>query len=309
MNTSTVSQMQRLEQITQEDKYDKRHIRTKVLEDLQATQNIQFDTAFIQACRNIEDYCSKSYFPAKNARISKVIESGHSPENIVTEILIAVMSHAGAQPIQGVAAQIGALFDFNDMFDGVKVASDLIAECCFADLYDIIPASNSDTGSLMVQAKFALEESTLQAIADTKYLPPMIVPPNKVNCNTDSGYLTREESLILGKNNHHNKPLAYDAINIASQVALSLDLDMLGYEETPKHPLDTQEKSDNFRRMVNSSKVVYKDLLAFGNKFYFAWKADSRGRVYSQGYHVNIQSSEYKKAIIDLHQKHEITGV
>ena len=32
-------------------------------------------------------------------------------------------------------------------------------------------------------------------------------------------------------------------------------------------------------------------------------KFDKRGRIYSQGYHVHIQGTSYKKAILELHNK------
>ena len=43
--------------------------------------------------------------------------------------------------------------------------------------------------------------------------------------------------------------------------------------------------------------------------FYFTWKYDKRGRIYSQGYHVNIQSTSFKKSLINLHNKLVVTGV
>jgi len=161
----------------------------------------------------------------------------------------------------------------------------------------------------MVKANFSLEEKTKQFIANTKYLPPMLVPPREITSNRSCGYLTKTESVILGKMNHHDKPLALDVLNISNNIALSLDRSMLRFHEKSKKPLDSLEKIDNHRRMVNSSKVVYKELIEQGNKFFLTWRPDKRGRVYSQGYHVNLQSTSYKKALINLHEKHLITGV
>ena len=46
-----------------------------------------------------------------------------------------------------------------------------------------------------------------------------------------------------------------------------------------------------------------------GNKFYFTWKFDSRGRMYSQGYHCNLQATEYKKAILNFSHEELINGI
>jgi len=44
-----------------------------------------------------------------------------------------------------------------------------------------------------------------------------------------------------------------------------------------------------------------------GEHFYFVWRYDSRGRSYSSGYDLNLQSDEYGKALLSLHNKEAIT--
>ena len=56
----------------------------------------------------------------------------------------------------------------------------------------------------------------------------------------------------------------------------------------------------NFLRLIISSRKVYQELLSYGNSFYLNWRFDKRGRMYSQGHEVNIQSTSYKKALINL---------
>jgi hypothetical protein len=160
----------------------------------------------------------------------------------------------------------------------------------------------------MIRSRWSLDLDTEQYIADTMYLPPMLCEPNEVTSNTTSGYLNPvAESVVLKAHNHHDEPLALDAINIANSVAFELDEFILStFEESPTKELDTIEKARNFQLLKNSSKKVYDMLQDQGNLFWFSWRFDKRGRMYSQGYHVNIQSTEYKKALVTLARKKHV---
>ena len=63
----------------------------------------------------------------------------------------------------------------------------------------------------------------------------------------------------------------------------------------------------DFKKLVKDSEKVYDYLLSNNNTFYFVWRYDARGRMYSQGYHVNIQSNAYRKAMLDFKDKTLIT--
>lgn len=298
---------QALEQVMIEDKYSRANIREKVLYDILDTRFL--DKGIRIAEVSIEAYLQGTYYSSKAKRIEHLVGIGLTNRELTLETLIIVMSIEGAQPIQSVAGKLATILNYEDTFDGIKTAAELISVISDSDIYDIIAANNSITGSLMVKSRFMLEEKTLQYIANTKYLPPMICTPKEIDSNFTSGYLTKDASVILGKGNHHNKYQALDALNIATNITLSLDMDMLRFEEKSKQHLNTPVKIANYRRLVTSSKIVYKELIEQGNKFNFDWRYDKRGRMYSQGYHVNIQATQYKKAIINLHEKHLIEGV
>ena len=299
-----------LEQIIIEDKYSRKNIRAKIMKDIEKSDS-ELHQLIVKGMFQIQHYYDEldTYWGSKQNRVRQLMRSNVSLEDIVIDILTMVLPVSGAQPIQGVVGQLAEHLDYDELFDGIQTAAELVAVVCYSDLYDIIPASDSDTGSLMIQSNFTLEEDTLQYIVGTKYLPPLVCKPMLIEHNGQSGYYTKEESIILGRGNHHKMKQGLDAINIANAVPLTLDRSMLRFKEVSKQPLDTKEKLNQHRRLVNSSKVVYKELLESGNKFFFNWKGDKRGRLYSQGYHVNIQSTSFKKAIINLHEKHTIEGV
>ena len=125
--------------------------------------------------------------------------------------------------------------------------------------------------------------------------------------NKGGGYLSGSGSMILGRMNHNEYHQAVEVINHLQNIPWSLDLRMLEFEETSKKNLDTPEKQVNFARMRDNSEQVYRELLDQGNKFYFVWKRDSRGRSYSQGYHVNLQANSYKKSLLNFHKQELLT--
>ena len=301
----------RLSQITMEDRYSRKNIREKVLADILASVEGNMSKLFSVAAGQVYDYLNGRYYPSKQKRINHLnkmrMDGKLDEETIVIEILMIVMPVDGVQTIQSVCGRLLSVLGFKDTFDGVKAAAELLAVVCESDLYDIIPARDSETGSMLVRSNYRLEEHTLQFMANTKYLPPMICEPQYITSNDQSAYLTFDDSIILGSGNHHLLEQALDVVNIANGIKLSLDEEMLKYTETSKKELDTHEKEVQFNRMVTASKGVYQELLVQGNVFHLTWKYDKRGRFYSQAYHCNIQGTEFKKSILNLAKKEIIT--
>lgn len=298
-----------LKQITIEDSYSKREINKRVWKDLTSCSQIQPTIDELFGLINTYAYSYTSHWPSKNSRIVTLVEY-NLVNDICTYVAIGVMRDAGKPvPIHGAVDYIARRLEgFSDYMDAVRTASEILAVGADSGLYRIIAAKDSMTGSLMFKSLWKLDKLTEQLIADTMYLPPMLVPPNQIKENTDSGYLNpAAESVILKAHNHHSKKVGLDAINIANSVEFELDTFILeNFEESPSKPLDTPEKVNSFMLLKNSSKKVYEFLLDEGNRFWFSWRFDKRGRMYSQGYHVNIQSTQYKKALISLANKETI---
>lgn len=292
------------EQRNMENKYSRSNIRAAVLKDIKDSELSPIITASIEAIRK---YTHGDYYESKNKRIRYLRDTMQVTE-IVTEIMIIILSVQGTQPIQAAASKLAHKLKFKDMWDGIRTASEILAVVCEADMFDIILAKNSETGSLMIESNFSLSDDTLLYLENTKYLPPMVCEPQPIVDNMSSGYLTKNESVILGAGNHHDDYQALDTLNIAQAVPLALNEYVFEMEETSKKPLDTDEKMRNFFRMVTSSRLVYHEMKRLGNRFFLTWKYDKRGRMYSQGYQINIQSTSFKKAIISLADKQVITG-
>jgi len=305
-----MNQIKVLSQIVNEDKYAKREINTRIWKDLSKCEDLAPTLKLLKA--QVLDYKAKyrNYWYSKAVRCFTLGEFNNT-EDVMTYISVGAMktSQGNPVPIHGMVEYVARRLEgYSNHMDAVRTASELIALGAYSDLYDIISAKTSETGSLMIKSRWKLDLDTEQYITDTMYLPPMICPPNKIESNTSSGYINPiAESVVLKSHNHHNMPLGLDALNIANSVKFELDTFILNnYEETPTKELDTVEKVKNFQLLKNSSKKVYELLIQQGNEFWFSWRFDKRGRMYSQGYHVNIQSTEYKKALINLANKEHI---
>jgi len=107
--------------------------------------------------------------------------------------------------------------------------------------------------------------------------------------------------------NHHEGNQSLDVLNILQHIPWQLN-EIVDYVEKSNKDLDTHDKLTQFNMMKDQSTVVYNELMDCGNQFYFTWKNDSRGRMYSQGYHCHLQATQYKKAILDFFKEELITG-
>ena len=179
------------------------------------------------------------------------------------------------------------------LLDGVKTAAEVMAVCECTGIFTIFLSTTpeNETGTLAIRPNYVLEDDTEAFIKQTKYLPPMLCSPTPWLRNDSGGTLRGSGSVILGHLNYHDDIQALDVINILQNISWSLN-EVVDYDEIPKKLLDTAEKMKQFNRMREESFTVYKELNDQGNAFHFVWKYDKLGRMYSQGYPSNLQSTE-----------------
>lgn len=280
-----------------EKQYGRKSIRGRIIDDINPDHLV-----FKQMTGAIDNYRKGSYYTSKANRIKKLHD--YTNEELAAEVLIAVLPIKDISPIQAVATRIGAALKELELLDGVKVASELLAVTeasgCFS-IYHTMDFENN-TGTMGIRANYALNPETAAFVAQTMYLPPMVCKPVKWKSNSNGGHLQGSSSILLGHLNHHEEKQALDVVNTLQGIAWSLN-SMIEFVEVPSKDLDTDEKRRQFEEMAEQSTQVYKQLINNGNEFYFVWKYDKRGRMYSQGYHCNLQSTEYKKAILEFADK------
>ena len=213
--------------------------------------------------------------------------------------------------------------NMSDKVEAIHTMAEVIAVLADTDLFDVKKTKEG----WIVLSRVELDSEVTQYADNALYLPPLIIKPRKVRSNRDSGYITqRGESLILGfYENHHDDNICLDVINTLNSNEYELDTDFINQYEEQWHreelsQQEYEELSHADREIYNMDAKTWKKfqeqgkffqhlMIHHGNSFYLCNKVDKRGRIYSSGYHVNVQGSSFKKAMVNF-KHHEIpTGL
>lgn len=262
------------------------------------------DPKLIEMVDKVQAYKNKTYsYESKNLR---VMQLDMMSEEIVLMILTCTASIQEIQPVAGICTVLGNKLGFSDVIEGVKTAAELLAVTDGRYFY-MYPYNHPDnpTGTMGIKSTLILPIELRNLLDNMQYVPPMIEPPKDWTSNSNGGFHTIKQSVILGKLNHHGNYNGLPATNILQQNRYKLNEYICGMEETGKSLPKTTEELEQFNKFKRDSKQVTNDYI--GREFYFVWKDDKRGRKYSQGYHINPQGSEYKKAQIDWADKEVLT--
>jgi hypothetical protein len=228
------------------------------------------------------------------------------PEKFGFDVLVQMVIHK--RPT--LATLVGILNHHckNDL----QATADMIRRCAEADLMDW----HEELKVFIVKIDISPD---VQAELDAFQYPlPCVVPPKFLRNNLDNGYYLRPGSVIL-RDNHHNKDVSLDFLNIMNHVPLALDEDtalMIKNKwrnlDKPK-PGETHEEFQKRRRQFEKYDRSAKDAIALmttlSDHFYCVWRFDKRGRSYPMGYHINPQGTAWNKAVIALHRKEIVEGV
>ena len=213
-----------------------------------------------------------------------------SNKEIFIKFFSIILKDKIARPIQAVATQLGHIAGIKDSAEAFEWGILLVKECKDSGLYTLQEIEED----WYVHPNFTLDKKTQQKLAKLQYLPPMKTLPVKWTSNHNGGWLFETKHLVLGSRfTKHDEPLAYDVINKLQAIPWEIDSDTYNLE-----------KQTN--RVMNKKKflrVIYEYL---GIPFHFVWRYDSRGRSYSSGYDLNLQSNEYGKSLLSLHRKEVI---
>lgn len=298
-----------------EERYNRKHIDTKIRKAI--TDNHEMVAKLEQGVELVREYMGTTYTYETKSGESKVFESkmrriaqlqNVDIEAMVMDMFVGVAYSLRPELFVSVTAQMSARLGFSDRTEAITTVAELLAVLCRTDAFDIM--KEGKMASLMIVSRIPLPESLLHFIENSQVLPPMVCEPLKLTHNHSSGYLTHNDSLILGSGNHHDGDLCLDVLNTMNKVAFKLDLDLLcKLEEEPTFELDTQDKADQWARFKQQSYAFYSLMAQQGNRFYFTNKVDKRGRIYSQGYHLNPQGAAFKKAQLELANEELVEGV
>jgi hypothetical protein len=214
-----------------------------------------------------------------------------SNKEIFIKLFSIILKDKIARPIQAMATQLGHIAGIKDSAEAFEWGILLVKECKDFGLYTL---QNIDE-DWYVHPNFTLDKKTKQKLDKLQYLPPMKTMPVKWTNNHNGGWLWESKHLVLGSRfTKHDEPLAYDVINKLQMIPWEIDTDTYLFEKQTNRVMNKKK----FLRVINEY---------LGIPFHFVWRYDSRGRSYSSGYDLNLQSNEYGKGLLSLHKKELIT--
>lgn len=287
-----------------EQRYNRKHIDTKIRAAIESNPDMQ--AKLKQGVELVRKYMAGQYYESKMKRLQQL--ANLDIKTLVMDVFVGVAYSQKPELFTAVSAQLAARLQFSDRTEAITTVAEIMALLCLTDAFDITKADKAS--SLMVVSLIPLSDGLIAFIENSQYLPPMVCEPLELTHNYSSGYLTHNDSLVLGTGNHHDGDLCLDVLNIMNKVALRLDTDFLcTVEEEPTFTLDNQEKTDQWNAFKRQSYEFYKLMVDQGNQFYLTHKVDKRGRIYSMGYHIHTQGTSFKKAQLEFANEEIVTGV
>ena len=195
---------------------------------------------------------------------------------------------------------------FEPLANASQLAADMLWKCAEVDLVTY------DEVSQRFIMEFDVDRQVHEELAQYQFPLPMVIEPEPVTNNRETGYLTARGSIIL-KDNHHDEDICLDHINRMNRIKFSIDEDTaflvrnewrnLDKPKEGESKQDYQKRLKAFEKYDRTSKDVIGKILSLGNEFYLTHKYDKRGRTYCQGYHINYMGTAWNKAVVQLADK------
>jgi len=287
-----------------EERFNRKHIDAKI------RKHIESDATLIQkveeGIEKVTAFLAGTYHASKQKRLQTI--QSMDIRTLVMDLFVGVAYFLKAELFTSVSSQLAARLKLSDRTEAIACVAEILAVLCQTDAFDIY--KEGKRGSLMLQSRIDLGDRLVEFIENSQYLPPMVCEPLELTHNFSSGYLTHNDSLVLGSGNHHDGDLCLDVLNTMNKVVLSVDTQFLStVEEEPSFELDSEMKRDNWTAFKKQSYYFYSLLEQQGNRFYLTHKVDKRGRIYACGYHLNTQGTPFKKAMLEFAEPQLVEGV
>lgn len=223
---------------------------------------------------------------AREFFLKDVTESGFDSLDVADAVYKLLLTNKGDILIQNAISHLLRGLGRRPSPESVQEALEIFESRAFAELAEVHCVEG---GHAFIRSHISLSAEAQDKLNQAMYMPPMVVPPKDWTNYVSGGYLEERLPAILGWRNRHNGYLNFDALNAAQEVQLTLDGFILTRFEDPVPPADRQQ----FEEIATYA-------LLLGRPFHFVWQYDSRGRMYSHGHHVDIQSREYKRNLISF---------
>lgn len=285
-----------------------RHFRDRIIQEFDGVLSNWALGAFVR----MDVFLRGKYYDSKQLRLQELKDyiADQGLDKLIANILVAVLRANKDQSLQQVVGYLAPHMPHEDEWQRIRTAAELIAIGTSGKANALYCITRDEEQKPQVKVNhwdfvrdFAGE---LYEYIDTlMFNPPLVEQPLVVDNNRNCGYHTFQEPLLLGSHTQHDLPLDYACINTLNGIRWVLDDDVLNEPEIPPSKQDTLGKVMDHTRLKNQSQQLYQ--LLQGAPFHMAWQYDSRGRIYSHGYHINLQSYEYKKALLSFEKEEFLT--
>lgn len=250
-------------QLTNEYRFNRKHIDGYI--DREIREHPETEAKVAQGVQLLEDWRNQTYHESKMVRLAQLEHI--DLEHVVRRIFIQAAYCQIPELFTSVTAQLAAVLKFSDKAEGIQTIAEMVAVVCATDAYDIVKPS--PLSSLMVQSRIPLSEKMLTYVMNSTYLPPMVCEPETLTNNSESAYLTHNDSLLLGKGNHHTGDICLDVLNRQNSIPLCLNIEFLSQvEEVPTFEIKDQSQQEQWDRFKWQSHELYKLMVKQGNRFY-----------------------------------------
>jgi len=231
---------------------------------------------------------------------------GHMIEHKIDEdfgfaLLVQMVLHKRAH----LPTLVGTLRKYFDE-DAQKTAEEL-EKAVAANLVDWSPVSRQFI------LRYGISPDVQAEIDRYQYPLPMVVEPQELKDNRDTGYFTSRNSVIL-RHNHHDEDVCLDHLNQVNKIRFRVNQKVATTIRNRWRNLDKPKPDEEvgeynkrakaFEKYDRTAHDVMHHLgLANEGEFYLTHKYDKRGRTYCQGYVVNYQGTAWNKAVIEFANK------
>lgn len=299
-----------MNQAKMEALYSQRNNHAMLHSEIKAQLETTFAPVTMQLFLRIDHYLEQDYYPSKAARIAELRAAGKEQiEKWIVAIIAAVIHTRQTQTIQQVVGYIASHMPHENPFACAVTAGELLALGAKpGGLYEIERHGSGSPATIRVNHWDYLDKNLLHIfnwINDTHFNPPLIEKPKEVVNNQSCGYHTIDEPCILGRYTMHDDKICLATINTLNAIEWVLDPWVLSEPEVPGNPITDPQAHQQFIHMAQQSRKLYQ--MYSNQPFWLVWQADSRGRYYSHGYHINLQAQEYKKALLNFNRYEELT--
>lgn len=237
--------------------------------------------------------------------LSRLIEDASTQSSVAKDFIMDFLVQCYLRKQAVPSMIVGALIKYGN--------AQLVAN----QIQELIELDLADYDGNRIICKWFVDTRVEAEIEKYQYPMPMVVEPEELICNSDTGYLTDFKTGILLNKSLHDGDVCLDHLNKMNRVELCINFDTarntVSKWNNLRAPKTGESQEDFIKRVESHKKFAVKckwthDLLEKVNegKFYLTHAYDKRGRTFSKGYLVNYQGHDYNKAVVEFANKERI---